>query len=350
MKKVFAALVLITALPGCDSNNATAEVVNEGQGSAAASSSAAASTATSTTKAAVSLGDSPINYQAALGRVPAVVSMPGPCPFLSDEGAKSAVKTSYELERKEVSNAGCRWSYNAGFSIEVTVKPIDESIPVAQRRYNIGVDTQLDPQAGPGNNAVLVSDTAFGKPVPFGYGFELDDDAVFIHVTGLQTDKDRLAVTAAEIAQKLPNAPLIEAQRRSESVTFEPCSIWQNQAVQHTLQLADDDAVSSHASGNSCIYKAFGGDSGMATTLTVRIGELDGSYHAKAIARGHEDVSGFEFPVSATIEESDFGTYTKITGYLDGGAVEIFILDASKAQHKDASKQLLQNIASRVDV
>lgn len=345
MKKVFAALILITALPGCDSNSATAEVVNEGQGSAAVSSSSAASAE----KSAVSLGDNLINYQAALGRVPAVVSMPGPCPFLSDDGAKSAVKTTYELERKEVSNSGCRWSYNAGFSIEVTVKPIDESIPVAQRRYNLGVDTELDTQDGPGNHAVLVSDTAFGKPVPFGYGFELNDDAIFIHVTGMQTDKKRLSATAVEIAKMLPDAPVIEPQRRSESVTFEPCSIWQNQAIQNALQLADNDTVTSHASGNSCIYKAYGGDSGMATTLTVRIGELDVAYHKKAIERGHAVVTGFDFPVSATIEESDFGTYTKIVGYLDGGAIEIFILDAAKAQHKDVSKQLLQNVASRIE-
>jgi len=344
MKKYIAAFILATVLPGCDSNDTATDLVKEVQKSAAVSAGSAPEEAEST----ISLSDDAINYQAALGRVPTVVTVPGPCPFLSDDAAKAAVKTSYELERKQVSNSGCRWSYNAGFSIEVTVAAIDKAIPIEQRRYNLGVDTKLEPQTGPGTNATLVSDTAFGKPVPFGYGFELNNDAIFIHVTGMQTDNNRLRATADEIANLLPSAPVIQPQRISESVTFEPCSIWQDQAIGNVLQLAKDNPINSHASGNSCIYKAFGVDGGNSTTLTVRIGELDAKYYAKAIEQGQEDVKGFEFPVSASIEESDFGTHTKIVGYVDGGAIEIFVLDQSKAEHKDVTKLLLQNLASRI--
>jgi hypothetical protein len=345
MKKYIAACIMVATVSGCDSNSATANS-SKTPLSSSAGDSVSANVAE---KGIVSLGSAAINLEAALGKVPAVVTAVGPCPFLSDDVARSTVKTSYELERRQISNSECRWSYNAGFSLKVTVEPIDTATPLDQRRYNIGVDTQLEPQNGPGKNAALVSDTAWDKPVPFGYGFELDGDAVFIRVTGMKTDRERLRATADEIASLLLDAPIIEAQRRTESVTFEPCSVWQNAAIQNALEPVKYSPVSSHPSGSSCIYKAYGEDSGKALTLTIRFGELDAKYHAKAIEKGHEDVQGFEFPVSVSIEAGDFGTYTKITAYVDGGAIEIFILDGANVEHKDTIKQLLQNVASRLN-
>ena len=344
MKRDIGVCIIVATLSGCDPSSVTADSdesplrsVPEGSASVPAAE-----------KGTVSLGSASINLDAALGRIPAVVAAVGPCPFLSDDAARSTVKTSFELERRQVSNSECRWSYNAGFSLKVTVDPIDNVTPLEERRYNIGVDTELDPQSGPGENAALVSDTAWGKPVPFGYGFELDDNAIFIRVTGMKTDNERLRATADEIAELLPNAPVIEAQRRTESVAFQPCSVWQNEAIQSALQPVKYSPISSHSSGNSCIYKAYGEDSGKALTLTVRFGELDAKYHAKAIEKGDEDVQGFEFPTSASIEASNFGTYTKITAYVDGGAIEIFILDGANVEHKDKTRRLLQNVASRL--
>lgn len=345
MKKYIAASIIAVTISGCDSNNTTADSVQSPLSSAPESSISAPVAE----KGAVSLGGAAIDLDAALGRIPAVVTAVGPCPFLSDDAARSTVKTNFELERRQVSNSECRWSYNAGFSLKITVEPIDNATPLGQRRYNIGVDTKLEPQSGPGKNAALASDTAWGKPVPFGYGFELNDDAVFIRVTGMKTDKERLRATADEISKLLPDAPVIEAQRRTESVTFEPCSVWDNEAIQNMLEPVKFSPMSSHPSGSSCIYKAYGEDSGKALTLTVRFGELDAKYHVKAIEKGHEDVMGFEFPVSASTETSSFGTYTKITAYVDGGAIEIFILDGANVEHKDKTKQLLQNMASRLN-
>lgn len=345
MKKNIAACIVVFTLSDYGSNGATAGSIKSPLRSAPEGSVSAPVT----TKSAVSLGSEVIDLDAALGRIPAVVTAVGPCPFLSDEAVKSTVKTSFELERRQVSNSGCRWSYNAGFSLKVTVEPIDNTTPLEQRRYNIGVDTELELQSGPGKNAALVSDTAWGKPVPFGYGFELNNDAVFIRITGMKTDRERLRATANEIAKLLPGAPVIEAQRRTESVTFEPCSVWENEAIQNILKPVKFSPMSSHPSGSSCIYKAYGEDSGKALTLTVRFGELDAKYHAKAIEKGDEDIMGFEFPVSASTEASSFGTYTKITAYIDGGAIEIFFLDGADIEHKDKTKLLLQNMASRLN-
>lgn len=345
MIKYIAVCIMATTLAGCDSGTGTTDPGSSATNSVPESPVAAPVVV----KDSVSLGEAAINLDAALGRVPAVVTAVGPCPFLSDDTARSTAKTNYELERRLVSNSECRWSYNAGFSITVTVEPIDDSTPFEQRRYNIGVDTELESQTGPGENAAVVSDTAWGKPIPFGYGFELNDDAVFIRVTGMKTDKERLRATANEIATLLPDAPVIEAQRRTESVAFEPCSVWQNKAIQNALQPVKYSPISSHSSGSSCIYKAYGEDSGKPLTLTVRFGELDAKYHAKAIENGHEDVKGFEFPVSASTEASNFGTYTKIVAYVEGGAIEIFILDGANVEHKDKTEQLLQNVASRLN-
>ncbi|MFT4518731.1 MAG: hypothetical protein ACI9JM_001116 [Halioglobus sp.] len=346
MRKCLAAFFLATMLPACDSNSTA---INSANSEPSTTPSNISSTPVEV-ESPVSLSDAAINFDSALGRVPAIVSAPGPCPFLSDDTVKSAAKTNYELERREVSNSECRWSYNAGFAITVTVEATNKSIPIAERRYNLDVDTELEPQTGPGENAALVSDTAWGKPMPFGYGFELNDDAIFIRVTGMHTDKKRLRATAEEIAKLLPDAPSIEPQRRTESVTFEPCSVWRDQAVQNTLGLTKDNPFSSHASGNSCVFKAYGDGNGNATTLTVRFGELDPKYHTKAIEKGDEDVKGFDFPVSASTEESSFGTYTKITAYVDGGAIEIFVLDEANIEHKDVTKRLLENLAARIKI
>lgn len=345
MKKHIAACLMVATVSGCDSNSTTESSVKIALSSPPKSSASVAVAE----KGVVSLGSNAIDLEAAFGRVPTVVTAVGPCPFLSDDTARSTVKTSYELERRQVSNSECRWSYNAGFSFQVTVEPIDNATPLEQRRYNLGIETRLEPQSGPGENAALVSDTAWGKPVAFGYGFELDNSAVFIRVTGMKTDSERLRATANEIAKRLPNAPVIEPQRRTESVAFEPCSIWQNEAIQSALQPVKYSPISSHSSGSSCIYKAYGEDSGKPLTLTVRFGELDPKYHAKAIEKGDQDVKGFEFPVSASTEASDFGTYTKIIAYVEGGAIEIFILDGANVEHGDTIKQLLHNVASRLD-
>lgn len=346
MKRLIALCTILTALCGCGSDDADRETSNNA--GANTSTSAVARSAEKTSEEKTSLSEAPIDLDAALGRVPVTVTETAPCPFVSDEVAKAAARTRFALERREVSNTQCRWSYNAGFAIAITVEPIDSATPAAERRYNIGVDTELAPQTGPGKNAVLVADTAFGKPVPFGFGFELGSDAVFIRVTGMQTDVERLRATADAIARQLPNAPSIEPQRRSESVAFEPCSVWQAQAVKNALGLAESQSLAAQPSGNSCNYKAYRDGDNPGITLTLRMSELDASYHAKAIARGHDDVAGFDFPVSASIEESSFGTYTKLTGYVGGGAIEIFLLDEGNAKHTALSEQLLRNIASRI--
>jgi len=340
MKKTIAACILATTLSGCGSDSTT----NDGQDLPTQSSGSESTV----DKKSIALSLAAIDLDAALGRVPPVVTEPGPCPFLSDETAKSTAKTSYELVRREVSNSKCRWSYNAGFSIVVTVEPINKSVPIEQRRYNLDVKTELKAQTGPGTNANLVSDTAWGKPIPFGYGFEHNENAIFIRITGMKTDQERLRTTADEIARLLPNAPVIEPQSRTQSVTFEPCSVWQNEATQHALGLANDNPLSSQPSGNSCIYKAYGDGNGNALTLTVRFSELDVKYYAKAIDRGEEDVKGFDFPATSSIEESGFGTYTKLVGYVDGGAIEIFILDEANVEHKEVTRKLLKNLAARI--
>lgn len=344
-----ATFALGVSLTGCDSDSTPDSAPANHANSTSNDAHENAASAPAADKGKAAMSSSAINLDAAFGRVAPVVTEVGACPFLSDEGALSSVKTSYELTRREVSNSVCRWSYNAGFSLVVTVEPVDKALPVEQRRYNLGVDTQIDSQPGPGNNAVLVSDTAWGRPIPFGYGFEIDGSAVFVRVTGMKTDQARLSATAQEIANLLPNAPAIEQQQRTETAPFSPCSVWSKDDIQNVMAPLKFSPFSSHASGNSCIYEAYGEANGSSLQLTVRFGELDAKYHAKAIERGDEDVSGFEFPVSASVEPSDFGTYTKLTGYVDGGAIELLVLDKANATHRDVTEQLLRNLASRFE-
>jgi hypothetical protein len=53
--------------------------------------------------------------------------------------------------------------------------------------------------------------------------------------------------------------------------------------------------VSSHVSGSSCNYTAYGEDSAEALMLTVRFGELDAKYHAKRLRKAMKTFKALSF-------------------------------------------------------
>lgn len=177
------------------------------------------------------LTSTPIDKKAYLGLIAPEVKVAAACPFLSDETALATVKTDWILKRRETSNERCYWSKNLGFSIKVTVEPLATAKPVRERAYNLESPPVLKDQPEPGNNAVILYDTVWDNERPYAIAFEQDNKLVMIYVTGMATDADRLTATAKEIANKLPNAPVLDAQQNNAG-SFDVCTTWSESDIE----------------------------------------------------------------------------------------------------------------------
>jgi len=153
-----------------------------------------------------------------------------PCPFLSDESAFQIVKRSQNLKRRETSNDKCYWSKNLGFSIKLTIEPLSTAKPVQERAYNLDHPPVLKEQAAPGQNALVLYDTAWGKEQAYAMSFEQDNKLVMIYVTGLKTDANRLMAAANEVSSKLSSGVALEPQQ-AESAEFNMCSTWNESEI-----------------------------------------------------------------------------------------------------------------------
>lgn len=183
------------------------------------------STAEPVKSVSLNLSSSPLDKQAYLGLIAPAVKEAAPCPFLSDETAVATAKTDWTLKRRDTSNERCYWSKNLGFSIKVTVEPLATAKPVQERAYNLDSPPVLKNQPEPGNNAVILYDTVWDNERAYAMAFEQDDKLVMINVTGMATDAERLTATAAEVATKLPTAPILDSQQNNAG-SFNLCTTW----------------------------------------------------------------------------------------------------------------------------
>ena len=186
------------------------------------------------TPANLDLLSTPLDKQAFLGLIEPKVKEAAPYPFLSDEAAIAAVKTRRTLKRRETSNESCYWSKNLGFSIKVTVEPLATAKPVRERAYNLETPPVLKNQPEPGNNAVVLYDTAWGKELAYAISFEQDDKLVMIYVTGMSTDATRLTAAAKEVASKLPTAPILE-DPKDDADAFNMCATWKDSDIEAVI-------------------------------------------------------------------------------------------------------------------
>jgi len=165
-----------------------------------------------------------------LGLKVPVIKEAAPCPYLSDQAALAAVKTNWTLKRRQTSIDECYWSKNLGFSIKLTVEPLGTAKPVREQVYNLEHPPVLKEQSAPGQNAVVLYDTAWGKERAYAVSFEQEKKLVMLYVTGLNTDANRLMAAALEVSSKLSSAAVLEQQ--SESVEFNMCSTWNKSEIE----------------------------------------------------------------------------------------------------------------------
>ena len=341
--RIISIYVLALILAGCGSENPAPK-----SGSSDISNSSKTAKAKSSLKpaSASSLNQTPISTPDALG-LNKFMAEPGPCPFLDDETIIASVKSNFEFTRREVSNTNCRWAYNAGFSMEVTIENLVEAKPISDRNYNVGVNSVMAPQDGPGTNAAILNDTAWDKPLPYAYSFEKDGKLVFIKYTGVHTRVDKMREVAEEVANRMTNAKPIEHERREETSPFKPCETWTTLEILSAFGFADDSTVRSSAGSGltSCQWKIRETDTPEERMLSISFVKTEGDNPLKL--KGYKEKIEGSVAYNIKTQESEFGHYVKIITYIDGGYLEMTLLNENTPL-PDVAKVLNANVIGRL--
>lgn len=293
------------------------------------------------------LTNTPISFADATGKTATMIEI-DPCPFVSDETIIASVRTDFEITRREVSNTACRWSYNAGFSIDITLEDVTSATPVSERRLNIDVDPVLVPQDGPGTNAAVLNDTAWDTPLPYAYSFEEGGKLVFMQYLGFKTNALIMRPAADEIARRMDSVADIQHQRRELSVPFEACKIWARDDLRTAFNVGDQAIVEPGARGSStCTWNMF--EDGVSGQRTVTF-----NIYKPQLGEKQEYEYDSYVPYSTDGEThylrqapSDFGMYIHIITARPAGVVHITVSDPNQ-DPTFVAKTLQQNLLSRM--
>ncbi len=341
--KWLGAAIAAFSLAACGGGSST-----DAPNASAAQTEAPAAATGNEVRANVALPTTPLNRDAMFGLISETVLETGPCPFLSEETAIATADTNRELLRREVSNQVCRWSMNAGFSIRASIAPLSSATPLKDRAYNIDTPPVIKNQPGPGDEAVILYDTAWDKELPYAMGFEQGDKLVEIFVTGMETDETRLTNTAMEIAEKLPNAPTVEHQYREIVPAQDFCTIWPNDSLGSAVGVTTDEGLHSAPYGQAgCKWDSGYGAAAISVTLARykqgdtdldRIVELGGTVlpdfgdRAIILTRGPSD--GYAGDSTIWVESDDQQFNLTLSGTI--------------ADHPAVAKDLMENLFSRM--
>jgi hypothetical protein len=337
-------LALSLVIAGCgggDSADANSAAMDASAGDAG--SAAVAGTATP-------LATTPLVISNALGATPPTVKETEPCPFLSDETARAAATTEFELTRRRVSNTQCVWNYNIGFEVSARVEPTASSRAFSERTYNMDVPAVLLSKSGPGQNAVVLADSTFGAPRPFAFGFELGDERIMLRITGMRTSEAQLQAAADEIARQLPNAPQIEPQEREEVSAFDPCATWSEASLRTLYNQPDDAVVSPSRSKTSCTYTIYlSGPERNVVTVGLSIFPAPPGVIESLKAEGWTEVSGAMYPTVVMTKKDQFGANASTYSVMHGAAVTASVSDrdGEESAAKAMALPLIENLAKR---
>ena len=318
-------LIIILGLSGCNSEQTAQASNSEAEG----------------------LSSTPVSFADATGENSEMIEV-GPCPFVSDETIKASVRTSFEITRQEVSNTNCRWAYNAGFVIEVTIEDLANAKPLSERRYNMDVDPVLAPQDGPGVNAAVLNDTAWDKPVPYAYSFEKDGKLVFMRYTGFKTDSAIMRPAANEIAQRMGTAPDIERQNRELLVPFEACSVWTDSDIRTVFGAGDTSTVATGARGPStCSWNIREDGISGERTAAFNIYKTESGKKQEYEYDSYKSFSENGETHYLRKSPSEFGTFIHIVTPRPEGIVHVTISDPN-GDPTDVAKVFQANLLSRI--
>lgn len=342
-----AALMSLAACGGETAERGAADAADESAPETSQSTSDAEASAAQPV-ASVTLPTALLDREALLGRVEDVVVETAPCPFLTDSTAIATADTNRELLRREVSNEACRWSMNAGFSIRVSVESVTTATPMKDRAYNLDTPPVLKEQAGPGENAVILYDTAWDNERPYAMGFEQDDKLVEIFVTGMETDSARLTTTAEEVAAMLPTAPEIAQQYREIRPALDFCAIWSDESVGSLIGATMDESLYSGPYGQSgCKWDT--GIGGNTKNMTLARYSKGDTNLDKMMELGGRTVSGLgdRGVILTRPPTDDYAGDTAIWVELEDQQFNL-VLSGTIPDHAIAAEILMSNLLSRI--
>jgi hypothetical protein len=293
------------------------------------------------------LTNTPISFSEALGETSKIIEVE-PCPFISDETIKASVRTEFEIIRRAVSNTQCRWSYNAGFAIEVTIEDILTAKPVSERGYNIDVATVKEPQDGPGTNALVLNDTAWDKPIPFAYSFEKDEKLVFIRYTGFKTNPEIMRPAANEVAARMSNAPIVDAQNRHATQPFKACDVWADQDIKLAFGAGEAAVIAPGANGlSTCAWTLYEDGASSKRTVSYKIQKSEPGKKAEYEYDSYAQYSAHGETHYLRKDESDFGVFVHVITPRPQGFVWVTVSD-SENDPSTVAKALHKNLLDRM--
>lgn len=228
----------------------------------------------------VNLPLEPISLAEAYAPLTAVPKAVPECPWLSDASANAAVDdvlNDEPMARRSVTPNECKWNVNIGFAFTIRSVDLAEGISPGSVTYNIDTASVLEPQDGPGSDAVAILDPTWDaeNPRPFGFAFNADNRQFRITATGVRTSIDRLRAVADEIFAALPTAAPVVAMSDAEP-TLDPC-VYTEDVVVALFGGQPGDAITQQPNlpTSSCNYKGYAGDTRIDLTIGFNGDPLD---------------------------------------------------------------------------
>lgn len=235
---------------------------------------------TPSAQSAVSGGDAqtvelpmdPINLSEAYAPLSAQARPVPVCPWLSDASAAAAVDvvmTDKPMVRRAVTAEECKWNVNIGFAFSIRSASLADALSPSEITYNMDIPPVVQPQDGPGSDAVALLDPTWDadNPRPFGFVFNADNRQFRISTTGVKTSVDRMRAVADEIVGALPTAgPVVETANAEP--TLDPC-VYEIATIVALFNGQADETLSqkSYVPGSSCTYRGYVGNTRVDLTV-----------------------------------------------------------------------------------
>lgn len=174
------------------------------------------------------------------------------------------------MVRRAVTADECRWNVNIGMAFSIRAVPVSEAIDPNSVNYNMDNPPVLEPQDGPGSDAVALLDPTWDadNPRPFAYVFTADNRQFKITTTGVRTSIDRLRAVADEIAAALLAATPVEEASVPEP-TLDAC-VYPEAVIVALFGGTAGDALTQEPNmpTSSCRYQGSAGRTRIEFTMT----------------------------------------------------------------------------------
>jgi hypothetical protein len=276
------------------------------------------------------------------------------CPWLSDASAAAAVDvvmSDQPMARRAVTTEECKWNVNIGFAISIRSVPLADAGSLSAITYNMDIAPVMQPQDGPGSDAVAILDPTWDaeNPRPFGFVFNADNRQFRIITTGVRTSVDRLRAVADEIVGALPTAAPV-AETSDAEPTLDPC-VYEGATIVALFngQSGDTLAQEPYLPGSSCKYTGYAGNTRINLTIGFKGDLLD---PPSLMDPDYEMIDGFGADVYAKDMSRTAGYGSSSRAYQIArpkGQIRVDLTVTEETFPADAAAMILNNLIERTN-